>query len=81
LAFWTNQLASGFARPQVADEIANSTEDQTQLINDAYFQYLGRAADPTGLAYWIDQLTAGESNEDLIVGFTGSPEYYSQHTG
>jgi hypothetical protein len=34
--------------------------------------YLGHAADPNGLAYWLSQFAAGKTNEDVIAGFTGS---------
>ena len=40
----------------------------------------GRAADPDGQAYWLEQFAAGKTNEDLIAGLTGSVEYYQEHT-
>jgi hypothetical protein len=79
-AWWTNLLAQGQSRSQVANQIADSNENNTQLINDDYFHYLGRAADPQGLAWWLQQFKAGQTNEDVIAGFTGSGEYYSEHT-
>ena len=35
---------------------------------------------PAGLAYWLSQFAAGRTAEDLIVGFAGSAEYYSEHS-
>jgi hypothetical protein len=64
----------------VAVKIANSTENNTQLIDADYEHYLGRAADPDGLAYWLQQFANGQTNEDVIAGFTGSQEYYDEHT-
>ncbi|HVX63807.1 MAG TPA: SBBP repeat-containing protein, partial [Pirellulales bacterium] len=78
--YWSGQLAAGQSRSQVAERIAGSQENNTQLINDDYFHYLGRAADPDGLAYWLEQFAAGKTNEDVIAGFTGSDEYYREHT-
>jgi hypothetical protein len=78
--YWSGQLAAGQSRQQVALRIANSAENDTQLINDDYFHYLGRAADPDGLAYWLDQFAHGKTNEDIIAGFTGSDEYYRKHS-
>ena len=75
-AHWTGQLAAGQTRSKVAESIAGSQENNTQLINDDYFHYLGRSADRDGLAYWLKQFAAGKTNEDLIAGFTGSTEYY-----
>jgi hypothetical protein len=85
--YWSGKLASvmstesaQFARYQVALSIAGSQENNTNLINDDYFQYLGRAAGPGGLTYWLQQFADGATNEDLIAGFTGSAEYYKEHT-
>jgi hypothetical protein len=79
-AFWDGQLAAGQTRNQVAQTIADSQENDTQLINDDYFHYLGRAADAGGLDYWLGQFADGKTNEDVIAGFTGSAEYYKEHT-
>ncbi|HEV3344206.1 MAG TPA: DUF4214 domain-containing protein [Pirellulales bacterium] len=86
--YWTNQLASlesmesaVQARSQVAVRIASSQENNSNLINDDYLHYLGRAADPQGLQYWLQQFAAGATNEDVIAGFTGSAEYYKDKTG
>jgi len=69
------------ARLQVALGIAGSQENNTNLINADYAHYLGRATDPGGLAYWLQQFAAGATNEDVIAGFTGSAEYYKDKTG
>ncbi|HEV3345333.1 MAG TPA: DUF4214 domain-containing protein, partial [Pirellulales bacterium] len=86
--YWNNQLNSLLstestesARLQAALGISGSTENNTQLINADYEHYLGRAADPGGLQYWLNQFADGASNEDVIAGFTGSPEYYKNRTG
>ncbi|MGH7137993.1 MAG: DUF4214 domain-containing protein [Pirellulales bacterium] len=50
------------------------------LINEDYFHYLGRAADPAGLAFWLQQFADGATKEDVIADFTGSAEYYTEHT-
>lgn len=86
--FWTGQLATLEmtqsaiqARSQVAVRISSSQENNTNLINDDYQHYLGRGADPDGLNYWLTQFSAGQTNEDVIAGFTGSAEYYKDKTG
>ena len=78
--YWNNQLSAGASRGDVALRMANSAENDTQLINDDYFHYLGRAADASGSAFWLQQFSTGQTNEDVIAGFTGSPEYYAGHT-
>jgi hypothetical protein len=78
--YWNGQLAAGVSRSDVALRIAGGTENDTQLINSDYIHYLGRPADSAGLAFWLTQFAAGQTNEDVIAGFTGSPEYYKEHT-
>ena len=65
----------------MALQIAGSAENNSQLINADYQHYLGRPADPGGLNYWLAQFAAGQTNEDVIAGFTGSAEYYKDKTG
>ena len=78
--YWNGKLAAGQTLNQVAQGIAGSQENDTQLINEDYFHYLGRGADAGGLAYWLKQFADGQTNEDVIAGFTGSVEYYKDHT-
>lgn len=73
-------MNAGVSRGQITQWIANSAENAAQLIKADYQNYLGRPADPDGLAYWLKQLAAGETNEDVIADFTGSTEYYAEHT-
>ena len=78
--YWNSQLGAGETLNQVAQGIAGSQENNTQLINDDYFHYLGRAADSGGLDFWLRQFAGGTTNEDVIAGFTGAAEYYKEHT-
>jgi streptogramin lyase len=78
--YWNGQLTAGATRLEVAERIAGSAENDTQLINADYLHYLGRAADPGGLSYWLQQFADGATNEDVVSGFTGSAEYYKEHT-
>jgi hypothetical protein len=80
VGFWEGQLAGGQTLYQVALRIANSAENNTNLINDDYTHYLGRSADPNGLDFWLSQFAAGATDEDVIAGFTGSAEYYDEHS-
>jgi uncharacterized delta-60 repeat protein len=79
-SYWNDQLSAGRSLSQVARRIAGSRENNAQLISDDYDHYLHRAADDEGLAYWLKQFSAGKTNEDLIASFTGSVEYYAEHT-
>lgn len=53
--------------------------DNASLINSLYQQHLGRAADPAGYAYWMQQANSGLSGDALINAFTGgiNPQDYA----
>jgi hypothetical protein len=81
LAFWTNQLAQGLTRTQVAAGIESSLEFQTVTVQKAYQQFLHRAADPAGLTFWTNFLQQGHTVEQMDAGIVGSAEYLQTRGG
>ncbi|HVA50601.1 MAG TPA: DUF4214 domain-containing protein [Pirellulales bacterium] len=79
-SWWTNALAQGASRASVAFGFTDSLERAEQLIAEDYQHYLGRPADPNGLAYFAAQFNHGWTNEEIITGFLDGDEYYNQHT-
>jgi hypothetical protein len=71
---------SGVSRVSIALVITHSPEYLTDEINQAYQQFLGRAPDSEGLAFWLAELEGGLSYELLQAQLIGSPEFY-QHAG
>ncbi len=65
----------------VANGLAHSAEYYSNFVTAAYQQYLGRLPDANGLAYWVNQMQEGLSDERLEAGFIGSPEYIADHGG
>ena len=55
---------------------ANSTAGQVYRV---YGATLDRAPDPAGLRFWTDQLDAGVPLQQMVSGFTGSPEFSSKY--
>ncbi len=43
-------------------------------------RYLGRPADPGGLAFWQNRYHEEAVNEDIVTGFIGSDEFYNGAT-
>jgi hypothetical protein len=74
---WVNAMAGAMSANDVAYAIATSRECESMRITDDYLTYLGRAASQSEIHAWISIFSRGFSNEDLIAGFLGSPEYYS----
>ena len=46
-------------------------------MRDDYFRYLGRMASQSEVDGWVNAFTHGLTNEGLVAGFLGSPEYYN----
>ena len=55
---------------------AASQEREAQRVVANYQTYLGRAPRPDEGASWVNAFLGGLSNEGMVAGFVGSPEYY-----
>ena len=75
--YWVNQLAGGTSLYSVALGFAGSAEDRTTLINQTYFDLLGRDASAAELAQWLANFESGRaSNESLIANVAATDEYF-----
>jgi hypothetical protein len=84
LDYWVAKLASGESRFEVANQIvqiASFEEFQQDTVTALYRQFLGRAPDPGGLAYWSAYLYQGGTIEALSQALVSSPEYYEVRGG
>ncbi len=75
LQIFTQQLAGGTARVQVATQIAGSRESLERVTQGWYRQYLRRGAEPTGLAAFVGFLQAGGSERLAAATFFSSAEF------
>ncbi|MFO1082582.1 MAG: DUF4214 domain-containing protein [Reyranellaceae bacterium] len=77
LDYWSSQLADGKSLGEVskaffasseAAAIFNSTVPAASFVTAAYISALGRAPDPAGSTYWINELQTGHiARSDLIT--------------
>ena len=82
IAGW-GALQAGSSLASVASSFVASNEfatrygslDNESFINQIYQNVMGRTADSTGKAYWLQKLEGGASKGDLVLGFTESAEY------
>lgn len=81
---WCNRILSGECTPVevAADGFFHSQEFLEKNLNDEeyvhilYRTFLGRQADETGLADWLDRMkNQGWSRDDVLEGFAGSQEF------
>jgi hypothetical protein len=80
LAGWSGQIDGGqLSRAQATFAIENSVEAHTLLVQDYYKAYLGRPADPSGLATCVNALGAGATDEQVQAFLLGSPEYLQRN--
>ncbi len=73
-AFWVAALDAGASRLAVSSTFLNSQEYRTNLVQSDYMTFLLRAADPGGLATWVDFLNSGAPDQQVLAGIFGSPE-------
>jgi len=80
LAGWSGQIDGGqLSRAQAVSAIENSVEAHTLLVQHYYQAYLGRPADPSGLATFVNALGAGTTDEQVLALLLGSPEYLQRN--
>ena len=76
---WTRQTtgettAFGFV---FSEEFTNRGLDNSTFVDYMYKAFFGRNPDAPGKAYWLEQMSAGMSREDVVKGFTGSEEFFN----
>lgn len=76
-AAFTQALAGGMTRSQVAAIIFSSDEYRRDEVNGIYEEFLGRPADTAGLNLAVDFLLNGGTGRQLIAILVSSPEYFS----
>lgn len=79
-AYWTNVLAQGGSRSQVAAGFAASIERDGQAVRNDYLSFLGRQPSQSEVDHWVNAFHNGATNEQVVAGFTASDEYFNQQT-
>jgi streptogramin lyase len=72
---WTQALANGMSRSDVALALLRSLESDRDEVIDLYGRLLHRAPDPSGFGFFTTALQNGLSNELAIALLTTSSEY------
>lgn len=78
LAWWTQVLAGGASRTQVAFQILSTQEYRHDVVEHAYLQLLFRQADPAGLQIWVGALNSGATDQMVYAGIASSDEYFNK---
>ncbi len=63
---------------QFASAYVTSTENRTNYVVAAYTKYLGRTASTGEVGGWVTALQQGSTQEQIIVAFVGSAEYFQK---
>lgn len=77
--YWVSKLAAGQTRLQVTTamvQLAFPREFQRDTVDTLYQQYLGRAPDAAGNAYWTAFLYGGGTAEQMSQAIINSPEFW-----
>jgi uncharacterized protein (TIGR03118 family) len=76
--FFSQALAAGAGRAQVAAAVFSSSEYLDDVVSGIYQQLLERPADASGLAYWAGQLAHGAHDEQITAAIAASDEYFNK---
>jgi hypothetical protein len=76
---WVAQFPT-LGRTGVANAIVRSDEALRRLVDTFYQKFLNRPADSAGETGWAQFLEGGGTEEQLMVDFLSSPEYYAHAT-
>lgn len=85
LNFWIDQFESGVNISGIAGYFINSPEfsdafgaaatlSNADLVDVLYYNVLDRFGEDEGFSYWVGQLDAGMSREEVLTLFAGSAE-------
>lgn len=82
LDHWTAKLKDGsYTASNIVDFFFTSDEFKAKNLNDAeyidilYATLMGRASDPDGVNYWLNQLATGSTRRRVLSEFVWSPEF------
>jgi hypothetical protein len=78
LQSWSGVLGQGMSRTAVALAIINSTESESNTVQNWYNTFLNRPADATGLQSWVALMDQGVRDEVIISLLVGSAEYFGK---
>jgi uncharacterized delta-60 repeat protein len=81
LASWSQLLAGGVSRQQVALDLLRSPEADAHWVNWAYTNYLHRTADSGGETNFVNALQQGAPYLSVISDLMGSDEYFNDVLG
>lgn len=72
---WIQRINTGTTRYELVAELTQSDEWAANVVDEMYYDTLGRGPDSGGRAYWINQMREGMSVARMAALFYGSPEY------
>jgi hypothetical protein len=76
---WVNALNTpGMSQATVAAGIEHSPEARDHLVRSWYWAFLGRQAAGGEEMGWVNQLLAGQTEEQVLSGILGSAEFYAR---
>lgn len=81
LAYFEYQLTHGMTHIEFATTVLNSVESETRSINSLYERYLGRPADPQGLAMFLNNNSLGYGTETNTETLLDTDEFYNRAVG
>jgi hypothetical protein len=80
--YWASELANFNAAGEscgasffLSDEMNGYDLSDKEFVGRLYATFMDREADSDGEAYWLGLMASGTKREDVVFGFTRSPEF------
>lgn len=70
-----------FSFKQLAQFVLTSTEYSNVFVSNSYQTFLHRSADPAGLAFFVQAMRSGMTDDQVIAVLIGSDEYLQTRVG
>lgn len=74
---WRTLLNANVPRSAIVQTFLSSSEYLMDVVQASYVQYLHRSADAAGAAFWLAQLQAGITPQQLEIALVSSDEFYN----
>jgi uncharacterized protein (TIGR03118 family) len=76
--FFNQEFANNVPLSTIASQVISSAEFQTDLVKNDFQQILHRAADNTGISFYIGLLQQGQTDQQIAASIAGSDEFFNK---
>lgn len=81
LTYFENELETGSPYAAVATQFVTSDQYYTLVLGGWFERFLGRPTDPASQTYWVNAMSEGATDEQVIDSLVGTNEFFEDSGG